>query len=61
MMFSPENLQAIWLTLRLATTATLLLLLIGTPLEWWLSGPKSWLRGPVAAFVDKQIVLRRGG
>ena len=57
MMLSPENLQAIWLTLRLATTATLLLLLIGTPLAWWLARTHSWLRGPVAAIVALPLVL----
>jgi len=57
MIFSAENLQAIWLTLRLATTATVLLLLLGTPLAWWLARTRSWLRGPVAAVVALPLVL----
>ncbi|HUW49418.1 MAG TPA: molybdate ABC transporter permease subunit [Sulfuricella sp.] len=47
----------IWLTLRLATVTTLLLLLIGTPLAWWLSRTKSWLKRPVGAAVALPIVL----
>ena len=35
----------------------LLLLLISTPLAWWLSRTRSWLRGPVAALVSLPIVL----
>ncbi len=57
MIFSAENLEAIWLTLRLATTATVLLLLLGTPLAWWLARTRSWLRGPVAAIVALPLVL----
>ncbi len=47
----------IWLTLRLATAATLLLLLVGTPLAWWLSRTRSWLKGPVGAAVALPLVL----
>lgn len=56
-MFSDANLTAIILTLKLATIVTLLLLLIGTPLAWWLSRSKSWIRGPVSALVSLPIVL----
>ncbi|BBP04710.1 hypothetical protein SFPGR_21320 [Sulfuriferula plumbiphila] len=31
------DLSAIWLTLRLATLTTILLLVIGTPIAWWLA------------------------
>jgi|SRR5689334_9962170 molybdate transport system permease protein len=51
------DLAAIWLTLRLAVTATALLLVLGTPLAWWLARTGSWLRGPVGAFVALPIVL----
>ncbi len=57
MSFSAEDWQAIWLTLRLATSATLLLLLAGTPLAWWLARTRSALRGPVAALVALPLVL----
>src|SRR4029079_1840446 len=51
------DLAAIWLTLRLAVTATALLLVLGTPLAWWLARTASWLRGPVGAVVALPIVL----
>jgi molybdate transport system permease protein len=47
----------VWLTLRLATTTTLLLLLIGTPLAWWLARTSSWLKIPVGAVVSMPLVL----
>ncbi|MDD5242074.1 MAG: molybdate ABC transporter permease subunit [Sulfuricella sp.] len=47
----------IWLTLRLATITTLLLLLIGTPLARWLSRTQSWLKRPVGAAVALPLVL----
>jgi molybdate transport system permease protein len=48
---------AIWLTFRLATVTTLLLLLIGTPMAWWLARTRSWVKGPVGAIVALPIVL----
>ncbi len=56
-MFSDANLTAIVLTLRLAAIVTLLLLLVGTPLAWWLSRTRSWMRGPISALVALPIVL----
>jgi len=53
----PNDLQAIWLTLKLATITTLLLLLIGTPIAWWLARTRSWWKGPVGAVVALPIVL----
>ena len=49
--------QAILLTLKLATTVTLLLLLLCTPLAWWLATSRSRWRGPVAAIVALPLVL----
>jgi len=54
---SDSDLGAIWLTLRLATVTTLLLLLIGTPIAWWLARTHSWAKGPVGALVALPIVL----
>jgi|TARA_B110000879_G_scaffold172472_1_gene224017 molybdate transport system permease protein len=56
-MFSEADLIAIWLTLRLASTVTLILLLIGTPIAWWLARTGSWLRGPVGALVALPLIL----
>jgi molybdate transport system permease protein len=51
------DLSAIWLTLKLATIVTLLLLVIGTPIAWWLARTRSRLRGLVGAVVALPIVL----
>jgi molybdate transport system permease protein len=50
-------LAAVWLTLRLATVTTLVLLLFGTPLAWWLARTRSWIKAPVSALVALPIVL----
>ena len=47
----------IWLTLRLASLTTVLLLLLGTPLAWWLARGASRLKGPVGALVALPLVL----
>lgn len=51
------DLAAIWLTLKLATVTTVLLLVIGTPIAWWLARTRSWWKGPVGAVVALPIVL----
>lgn len=55
--FSDADLGAIWLTLRLATVVTFLLLIIGTPIAWWLARTRSWLKGPIGAVVALPLVL----
>lgn len=37
MMLDSVDFAAIWLTFKLASLTTALLLLIGTPLAWWLA------------------------
>jgi molybdate transport system permease protein len=54
---SSEDLGAIWLTLRLAALVTLLLLLLGTPLAWWLARTGSRWKGPVSALVAMPLIL----
>jgi len=51
------DLAPVWLTLRLAATTTLVLLVVGTPLAWWLARTTSWLKQPVAAVVALPLVL----
>ncbi len=51
------GLGAVWLTVRLATVTTLLLLLIGTPLAWWLARTGSRWKAVVGAVVALPIVL----
>ncbi|AMX02578.1 molybdate ABC transporter permease subunit [Microbulbifer thermotolerans] len=55
--FSQADWSAIWLTLRLAGTVTLLLLFIGTPIAWWLAKTHSRWKGPVGAIVALPLVL----
>jgi molybdate transport system permease protein len=54
---APEDLQAVWLTLKLASATTLLLLLIATPLAWWLAYSRKWYKGIVAALVALPLVI----
>lgn len=51
------ELQVIALTLKLAGLTTLILLLLGTPLAWWLARTRSWLKGPIGALVALPLVL----
>ena len=57
MSLGEADLAAAWLTLRLAATTTVLLLVIGTPIAWWLARTRSWLKGPVGALVALPLVL----
>lgn len=52
-----SDFAAIWLTIKLASLTTLILLIIGTPIAWWLARTRSWLRGPVGAVVALPLVL----
>ncbi|WP_459205403.1 molybdate ABC transporter permease subunit [Pseudomonas sp. MLB6B] len=56
-MLDASDLGAIWLTLKLASLTTLILLVLGTPLAWWLTRTRSWLGGPVGALVALPLVL----
>jgi molybdate transport system permease protein len=47
----------IWLTLKLATLTTLWLLLLGTPLAWWLARGRSRTRTAVEAIVALPLIL----
>jgi molybdate transport system permease protein len=57
MNLSAEDLQAIALTLQLASVTTVLLLLLATPVAWWLARTHSVWRAPVASFVALPLVL----
>lgn len=57
MYLTDSDLQAIWLTVRLAVTVTLILLLIGTPVAWWLARSRAWWKGPIGAVVALPLVL----
>ena len=57
MTLSAEDLSAIRLSVELAALTTVLLLLIGTPVAWWLARTHSRWKGPVGAIVALPIVL----
>ncbi len=54
---TPQALQAIGLTLKLASVTTVILLLVGVPLAWWLARSPSRWREPVTALVTLPLVL----
>ena len=56
-MFDSTDLAAVWLTLRLATVTTVLLLLLGTPIAWWLARTRSRLKAAVGAVVALPLVM----
>ncbi len=56
-MLTDSDLQALWLTARLAGVVTVILLLIGTPIAWWLARTASWWKGPLGAIVAMPLVL----
>ena len=52
-----SDLDAVWLTLRLATLSTALLLVFGTPVAWWLARTASPLKGALGALVTLPLIL----
>jgi len=56
-MLSQSDLSAILLTVQLATTVTVVLLILGTPIAWWLAHTHSLWRRPVAAVIAMPLVL----
>lgn len=56
-MLSAEDWQALWLTARLAALVTLILLVLGTPLAWWLARGRGRGRAAVGAVVALPLVL----
>ncbi len=54
---SPDDFTAIALTAKLAALSTALLLILGTPVAWWLARSRSPLRCVVGAIVTLPLVL----
>ena len=54
---SAEAWQAVGLTIQLATVTTVILLVVATPLAWWLSQTQSKWRRPIGALVTLPLVL----
>lgn len=57
MPLTESDLQAIWLTAKLAGLVTAILLVVGTPMAWWLARTRSAWRGPIGAVVALPLVL----
>jgi molybdate transport system permease protein len=57
MRMSPDDLTALILTLQLAGVSTVILLLLGTPLAWWLARSASRFRFVIEALVALPLVL----
>lgn len=56
-MLSPQDLTALWITFRLAAISTVLLIVLATPLAWWLAQTRSRGRTVVEALVAMPLVL----
>ncbi len=52
-----NDLKAIWLSLKLAALVTSLLLVIGTPVAWWLARTRCRFKGVVESVVALPLVL----
>ncbi len=57
MTLGPDDWSAIRLSLELATLTIIVLLLVGTPIAWWLAQTHSRWKGPIGALVALPIVL----
>jgi molybdate transport system permease protein len=49
--------QPVRLTIELAAITTIILLIVGTPIAWWLARSKAWWKEAVATFVAMPLVL----
>ena len=56
-MLTPADLDTLLLTFKVASIATLLMLLLGTPLAWWLARTRSAWKGIINAVVALPLVL----
>ncbi|HVQ72614.1 MAG TPA: molybdate ABC transporter permease subunit [Bradyrhizobium sp.] len=53
----PELWQSVWLTIELAAITTVILLVVATPLAWWLARSKAWWAEAIATIVALPLVL----
>jgi molybdate transport system permease protein len=56
-MLETINWLPIWVTFKLATITTVALLIVGTPLAWWLAYSRCWCKNLVQAAVALPLVL----
>ena len=57
MLAGSVDLQPVWLTLQLSSITVIVLLIIGMPVAWWLSGTRSRLKIPIEAITALPLVL----
>ena len=57
MLMTDADIQSLWLTVRLASVVTVALLVLGTPIAWWLARTRSRLKGVLGAVVALPLVL----
>ncbi|MBS3964358.1 MAG: molybdate ABC transporter permease subunit [Methylomonas sp.] len=56
-MLTPDDIATLWLTFRVAGLATVIMLILGTPLAWWLARTPSRWKGICNALVALPLVL----
>jgi molybdate transport system permease protein len=56
-MLNPDDITAFWITIKLASITSLILLLLGTPLAWWLAHTRSAFKPVVDAIVTLPLIL----
>jgi len=54
---SSVDLAAIWLTFKLASLTTAILMVVGTPIAWWLACTRSRFKAVIGALVALPLVL----
>lgn len=57
MLMTESDITALLITLKLAITTTIILLLVGTPLAWWLSRTRTRLKFVIEAMIALPLVL----
>ena len=53
----PDLWQSVWLTIELAAITTIILLVVATPLAWWLARSKAWWTEAIATVIALPLVL----
>jgi molybdate transport system permease protein len=53
----PDIWQPVRLTIALAAITTIVLLVVGTPIAWWLARSRAWWKEAVAALIAMPLVL----
>ena len=56
-MISESDIATLWLTFKVASLSTLIMLIVGTPLAWWLARTSSKWKGICSALVAMPLVL----